>query len=303
MSYTFPDQTAADFEFSGVAYTFPDQNAADFSFASEITGYPVEGFSSTQVGTPTQVHRPTSVGPVATCGTPKATSRHMVFNTLPATVVSRIYFPTNTSHTAVGSAVAKFGTPIYRAPADIRENITVQVAGFAPVRLGTPVSPVDTTHDVYGFNSTRVGAPVSRQNGPMARLGTHASTLVAYAVSVTPATAIGTPAIGHRVATIASLARLGTPDGRLGHLVATLRPRAKVGRPVAYLQGHKVYGFWVGRKVGAPVALLGNPDARVASGFQTGAVGTPQSLNGHRVAHIPPGTGFGSALLKRSPSC
>lgn len=190
------------------------------------------------------------------------------------------------SHLAAGSTTTQLGTPRLT-------RFTASVGAAPATRLGTPgaiaygpAAGQGWLAQAYGSCGTAFGAPTARwrQTGAPASLHT---------------TQLGTPLAASTYHALGSKGTLfGTPAARLvGHVVGLYG--TQLGKPLAR-RVQPASGLWTTR-IGAPKA--GNYITGQVSGLGGAQLGSPSSVQTHRVASIAPVAFFGNPLLKRALTC
>lgn len=310
MSYTRPVASASDATWLGsAAYTRPLASAADASFFVNTSSISVQangiaptlafgvpagliyqlatGISSTQFSTPALILQATGFGAA-----------------LFGTSIGKNYFPAQTL-----GAITKFGAPTSPSPQ------TVQATGTTSLRLGFPFAfkyaPINLAvlGQAFGITSEKIGIPSAgwRQTGyasgmSLTTFGGPASARSQQLAGFS-STLFGTSSVSlTQRASGFNTMNAGTPVSGLLLQATSTAPKLSFGQP-AVLRSNtfSTYGINASCRFGMPSGFC--RFNRFATGFVSGALGTPTCFQRHRVAPASPETRFGQPLLKRVATC
>ena len=259
----------------GFSSTAFGTHAAPYSQAGEVTGWQVTAF-----GTPSQL----SIGRASSFG--------------PLVIIPGAFTRQDQTAVASGFTRTRFGPPIYRALPDITTNVVCTADGWLATSFGAPQSPYTQVAGAYGFSYTYLGFHRGYVAGPETVFGTPQSGTIhaaeGFALSV-----VGSPMSPYTAVGFTS-ATAGLPVGAASNTASGFC-RTRMGNPWSAIKGHRVYTLRVPARFGRPKASLAFN--RPVAGFGGAQFGTPDGAGIQRAMHTSPSASFGTAIVKRSPSC
>ena len=339
MSYLAPAGNAADVSWQGAAaYTPPAGNAADIIWATglhetrfgtpsaaqvqPVVGvlltsfglahvHPIQvGFSSTAIGTPYAIFA--QIGSAAGVYSTQFGSHHNILTARgvgsvltnygapygvqhwdmpPIGIVTRygaVFYAYHVTEQATGLTKTVVGIPTASRTNPGGIGINADTYGVYSMGFGTHNAAYPQTRGVTGFTLTQHGTHEARRAGTVPGInstlfGAHSNTARGYAPGIYPT-------------------RYGTPTATRRVYVSSAPVHTRFGAPYIWRSNtYPVYGVNASGRVGQPTGF--SRHNHPVTGFFTSYVGVPSCRERSRVTHIPPGSAFGTPLLKRVLTC